>query len=590
MKLKINRNILWCKAFTNLLSQVGIKNVCISPGSRSTPLTLSFSMNNKFNIYPIVDERSSAYFALGLAKESKTPTVIVTTSGTAVAEVYPAIIEAYYQRIPLIVCTADRPAYLRNHGANQTINQHNIYKNHIRFFYDTGLPEPKLNKINELIKNSVAGLNVAIKSNPGPIHFNFPFEKPFEPDTYTDYVDKILLDKVEKINKDIIKKFFIPINHVSISTNYTTIIKNNRKGIIICGFNDYGEKFKHSLIKFSEKTGYLIFADGSTGLRYDITSNKRIIKNYNTLIHSDYFCNKFDPEIIFLLGGAPTSNQLQDFIKRSKAQKFIINEFGDKNDPTLTAKKIIKANPVDFFNSFDLKSIERENDWAFNILQLDKIISSHKKTFFSKLNYSIESYVINDLIELLPNKCNIMISNSLPIRDIDFYSECLGKKINVFTNRGASGIDGINSTALGIASASKKPTYLLIGDLAFFHDLTGLHNATRFDIPLIIILINNKGGGIFHSLPISRFGNIFKKNFLTPLKLDYRKIVKAFNGIYYIANDRKKVKAALEQSAKNKKLSVIEIKTDAKLSSQYRSLFWQTASKEVDKYINAHQD
>lgn len=589
MKRHINRNILWCRVFVKLLSDAGIKNVCISPGSRSTPLILSISMNKNFKVYPIVDERSSAYFALGLAKKSNSPTVIVTTSGTAVAEVYPAIIEAYYQRIPLIVCTADRPAFLRNRGANQTINQHNIYKNHIKFYYDTGLPEIKITGFNRLIENTIAGLDIAITKNPGPIHFNFPFEKPFEPDTFTDSIEtkfmELFLNVKREISKEIVQQETLTLAFYKLIET----IKRKRKGIIICGYNNYGTKFKNALVNFSERTGYPIFADGSSGLRFGSNYCKNIIDNCNTFIRSDLFCKKFDPEIIILVGGAPTSNQLHDFIKKSKAEKIIVNEFGDKNDPTLTAKKVIKINPIHFFRDSDLENIKTDYRWINNFVRLNKIVNNLKKSFISKKNYSFESKVVNDLIELLPNNCNLMISNSLPIRDIDFFSSCSSKKINLFTNRGASGIDGINSTALGIAGSSKEPTFLLTGDLAFYHDLTGLHNSIRFGIPLTIILINNGGGGIFQSLPISHFGEIFITNFITPLKLDFKKIVKAFMGIYYIAHERNKFKTTLKKSDIKKKLSVIEIKTNAKLSSQYRSQFWQIATKEVDKYINDNQ-
>jgi 2-succinyl-5-enolpyruvyl-6-hydroxy-3-cyclohexene-1-carboxylate synthase len=233
----------------------------------------------------------------------------------------------------------------------------------------------------------------------------------------------------------------------------------------------------------------------------------------------------------------------------------------------------------------------RGNDeWLTDFIYMNKKVDKIKNRFMSSKNYLFESKVVFDLLNFLPEKCNLMISNSLPIRDIDFFSSCSTKQIQVFTNRGASGIDGINSTALGIAVSSKQPTFLLTGDLAFYHDLNGLHNSIGFDIPITIILINNRGGGIFQSLPISRFGKIFRTNFLTPLKLEFNKIVKAFNGIYYIVNRSKEFYSALQQSTKNGKLSVIEIRTNAKLSAQYRSRFWKITTREVGKFINDNKN
>ncbi len=590
MKIPINLNSLWCNSFAEQVSRFGVRDVCISPGSRSTPLTLAFSLNKKFRIYPIVDERSSGFFALGLAKSSNSPVVIITTSGTAVAELYPAIIEAFFQRIPLIVCTADRPPYLRNRGANQTINQDNIYKNHIRFFADPGLPENKVNKFDTLIKVTNQAISTSLYKNRGPVHINFPFDKPFEPDTFTHSIEKKVIQKLNPLK--------VPKSEYQFDTSInkeidklSSVIKKKRKGIVICGHNNFDKDFTERLIDFSEKTGYPIFADGASGLRYGKHSKKNIIENFNSLIRSELFTKHFEPEIIIHFGGSATSNQMHDFMKRSSAEKILIDQFGDINDPSMTANKLIKINPQDFCLAilYKLKNFRFDRDeWETNIINLNNLANKIKRFFFSETKLSLEPGFIYNLIKHFPTKCNLMVSNSLPIRDIDFFSNCSDKEIKLFTNRGASGIDGINSTALGIAKKSKNPTILLTGDLAFYHDLTGLHNSQKFSIPLTIVLINNEGGGIFESLPISEYGKIYKDNFVTPLKLDFAKVVKAFNGNYYIKDEIKSFNATFKKALKSKTLDVIEIKTSAKLSKQNRTKFWKTAIKEVDNYINAN--
>lgn len=585
MKQKINRNTLWCEVFANHIAECGIRNVCISPGSRSTPLTLAFSRNKFFKIFPIVDERSSGFFALGLAKSSNTPTLVITTSGTAVAELYPAIIEAYYQRVPLIICTADRPAYLRNQGANQTINQENIYGNHIRYFADAGLPQLNHSGLKRLKSITGRAIRISRFVNPGPVHINFPFEKPFEPDSYTDTVSSDLLKEFKATDH---KEITIKQNNTEAIQSFADTVKRKRKGIIICGFNNYGIEFISSLIKFSFKSGYPIFADGTSGLRNGPHSKSNIIENFNALIRSDLFLKKFDPELILQVGGAATSNPVHDFIKSSKAEKILINEYGDRNDPSLSAKKLIRISPLKLFNSANLllKDYKVNKDWLRPIAELNNKLNDLKTQLFDNQSIFYEPVIIHTLIKNLPDNCNLMISNSLPIRDFDFFSTCSKKRIFVYINRGASGIDGINSTALGIAANSSRPTFLVTGDLAFFHDLNGLHNSLKFKIPLTIILINNSGGGIFESLPISRFGKIFRDNFSTPLKLEFEKIVKAFNGIYYIVGESKGFIKTLGKSSKNRNLCVIEIRTDARLSKIFRSDFWETATGEIEKYIN----
>ena len=209
MKKYINRNYFWASLFVEQLARFDIKHVCISPGSRNTPLSLAFANNKKFKKYVHIDERSSGFFALGISKIIREPVVLVTTSGTAVAELYPAIIEAYYQRIPLIVCTADRPAYLRNTGANQTIKQDNIYRNHIRYFKDLGLPSLGNQRLKSFAEKIGKGIIISTKLNPGPIHFNFPFKKPLEPESFTDKIDFRILDFIIKkyqIKQKIVKE------------------------------------------------------------------------------------------------------------------------------------------------------------------------------------------------------------------------------------------------------------------------------------------------------------------------------------------------------------------------------------------------
>ena len=584
MKLSINRNTLWCDLFVLRLSQLGIKYACISPGSRSTPLTLAFAANNKIETFPIVDERSSAFFALGLAKSSNSPVAIVTTSGTAVAELYPAIIEAYYQRIPLIICTADRPNNLRGSGANQTINQFNIYNNHIRFFADAGLPNLKnISSVNLLAEKAVS---ISLFENKGPVHLNFPFEKPFEPENYT---DKIEINKIEKLFSKYSFKL-IPAKESKI--NFDALVKKfskERHGLILAGNNNYSKDFAQLLIKFSETFDYPIYADGSSPLRFGTHSKKNIIDNFTAIVRSKDFQNQYDPKIIIQFGGAPTSNVLLEFFKNSKAEKYIINDYGDRNDPSLTARNIIAVNPIRFCSTMISKSQKRLGDkskWLSDFQSMNKVISVTKEQFIENADFPFEGRIISEIVSTIPSNSNLMISNSLPIRDTDFFASVSNKKIKIFANRGASGIDGINSTAMGIAKTSKNPTYLLTGDLAFFHDMNGLINSKKFAIPLIIILIDNSGGGIFESLPIAVYREIMQKNFLTPLNLDFGAFVAAYGGRFFKIKNWRDFHRKLLSSTGNKTLTVLHLKTNAVNSKLLRQKYWSRAAQEIEKCIN----
>lgn len=585
MKLSINRNIVWCDLFVNRLSQLGVRYACISPGSRSTSLTIAFATNKSIEVFPIVDERSSAFFALGLAKKSNTPVAIVTTSGTAVAELYPAIIEAYYQRVPLIICTADRPNLLRNRGANQTINQRNIYKNHIRNFVDAGLPEIKnLSVIKKIAEDAI---RYSCITDRGPVHINFPFEKPFEPKSYT---DKIEIGTIEKIFSN--SSFELPHGN-PIKINYEHLTKkfwSTERGLIIVGYNNYKDDLINSVIRFSEKFGYPVYVDGSSSDRFGRHAKINIIENLTAFLRTKDFPKHFDPKIIVQFGGTPTSNVLLEFFKKSNSEKILINEFGDKYDPSRTAKTIIRVDPSEFIETIlqnEQNEKNRDSCWLTDYRFMNNFSGQLKSQLVQNAKFPFEGRISPELLSAIPEKSNLMISNSLPIRDTDFFASTMNNQIKIFTNRGASGIDGINSTALGIAKASKKEkNFLLVGDLAFYHDLNGLHNAIKFNIPLTVILINNSGGGIFESLPISRYKDVFKKNFSTPLNLDFKKLVEAYGGIYHKIKSWKDFKERVILSSTNKKLTVLEIKTDAKESKLQRQKYWNAVSNRIVQFIN----
>lgn len=584
MKLSINRNTVWCDLFVDRLANAGVKYACISPGSRSTALTLAFASNKNIETFPIVDERSSSFFALGLAKKSKSPVAIVTTSGTAVAELYPAIIEAYYQRIPLIICTADRPPVLRNSGANQTINQQNIFANHIRHFIDAGLPDPK--KLDTIKKIADDVIRISCSTDKGPVHINFPFEKPFEPKSYTDEID---IPTIENLFSNSAKHFSLSnqkkINFDALAAKFG----KTERGLILVGFNNYETDFGKQLVNFSQTFGYPIYVDGAATFRFGNHSKNYFIDNLTAIVRAKSFQKQFDPEVIVQFGSAPTANVLLEYFKNSKAEKFLVNDFGDRNDPSLTAKNIIACNPTEFCESVishTKKKAARKTNWLKNILSAQKIAEEIKNKIIVQADFPFEGRAVTELLAALPDKSNLMLSNSLPIRDVDFFASSNKKQLRIFTNRGASGIDGINSTALGIAKASKEPTFLLTGDLAFYHDSNGLHSALKHGIPLTVILINNSGGGIFESLPISDYPEFFASNFLTPLELDFAKLVKAYYGDYMRIGSWTELRKQVGTSSRRNGLRVIEIRTDARKSKLLRQKYWNAVAEKIDEFID----
>ena len=349
--MKINRNILWTETFVKELSSAGVKYACISPGSRNTPLTLAFANNKKIKSFVHIDERSCAFFGLGLAKSSRSPVVLVSTSGTATAEFYPAIIEAYQQRIPLIVCTADRPPELLDCGANQTINQNNLYKNHIRWFIDVGLPEPISRRIKHIKVVARRAVYESLIRSKGPVHLNFPFRKPFEPDAYTDDVNQEILDLANEISFD--KEEFFKEDEKNISNEKWFIeifnhLKNFEKGLIIAGPENYDPVFHKKCQELSMELGYPILADGSSQLRFGRYDKNNVLSNFEGFLRSEFFTHNNKPDIILQFGRTITSKALDIYLEKCSAPRFMINEYGDWFDPSNKATAAIACKPFLF--------------------------------------------------------------------------------------------------------------------------------------------------------------------------------------------------------------------------------------------------
>lgn len=566
--MKINKNVLWCNFLTDELIKLGLKNVCISPGSRSTPITYAVAKRKELKKFVIIDERSSAYFALGIAKRTKEPTVIICTSGTAAAEFYPAIIEAYKSHVPLLILTADRPKGYFKLGANQTINQDNLYKNHIHCFYDMGLPEVSLGRF-ESLKIFVTEAYFNCKTFQAPVHINLPFAKPLEPKTFTDDVDESFLKQINKL------KFSSP--EISLKTDSKLLIelkKNLEKvksGLIICGPANFDENDKKYILQLSEDFNFPIIAEASSNLRIN---HKNIISEYDAILRLKEIYSNITPEVILHFGGTLTSNVLENFISAS-SNYYLINQYGAWHNPKNNAKGLIKLNAYEFCydvlksikNNFDdnyLKCLRKLNDKAISI----------KNNILDEEDFLTESEAIKNIINVIPDNSNLIISNSMPIRDAEYFVTSLKKNIKVYNNRGTSGIDGVISTASGLAADGKR-TFLIIGDLSFFYDINSLINIRNYKLPITIFIINNNMGGIFNSLPIREQKDVLSKYFLTPLNLNFSPIVKAFDIPYHQISEKIYFSEIISDIIKKNKQIVIDVKVDNDISHKLRLKYWK---------------
>jgi 2-succinyl-5-enolpyruvyl-6-hydroxy-3-cyclohexene-1-carboxylate synthase len=572
-----NRNTLWANIFVDELARGGLRAVCIAPGSRSTPLTIAFARHPAIKTYSLLDERGAAFFALGRALATEEPVAVVCTSGTAAANFFPAVVEADSARVPLLVLTTDRPHELRHSGSNQTIDQINMFGNHVRWFVDIALPETDPLAIRSLQTLAARALAASKGVSPGPVHLNFPFRKPLEPTPVAGDVPATVLDAVNRVDNRPFTEFSRGILQPSPQqiSGLANLIQNSRRGLIICGPRSPGGDFAQAVVRLAKVAGYPILADALSGVRFgqhvDDAQNL-IVSGYETFLQQASVAGCPSPELIIRFGAMPISKMLGLYLGCCRTCHHVqISESGVWQDDTHTTSDFIWADPVQTCLAVAEQLSPRqdsENTWpgcwaAAEATAWEVIRATQAETFF-------EGLVFADVVDLMPENSTIFSASSLPVRHLDQFAHHRPTKIRILANRGASGIDGTIASALGAAAGSESPLVLVTGDLAFYHDLNSLLAVRRCGVPLIIVLINNNGGGIFHRLPISEFEPPFTDLFITPHGLTFEPAARLF-GVDYVRTDtRQGFRELLAASLVDRVSRIIEVPTDARLHEQVR--------------------
>ncbi|GAB5490998.1 MAG: 2-succinyl-5-enolpyruvyl-6-hydroxy-3-cyclohexene-1-carboxylic-acid synthase [Phototrophicaceae bacterium] len=568
-----NRNILWGQVFVEELARSGLKAVCVAPGSRHTPLMLAFAKHPDIKVYSHLDERSASFFALGLALASDEPVALVCSSGTAGANMYPAIIEAHQSRVPLIVLTADRPHELRHSGANQTIDQIKMFGDFVLWFVDMQLPEanPPAIAIRNLRTTANRAYAKANGLRKGVVHLNFPFRKPLEPTE----VEDDMVDVPKELN---IENRHFHISQPIVSTNdcvfISAIIKDHPNGVFICADNNTG-KYRAELSSLAKNAGYPILAESRSQIRHK-ESGEVGFGGYEMYLQ---YASK--PDVVIRFGDVPISNELSKFLgNNTTIYEFHITEDGVWSDD-------FHGNTFHIQTDFGIII-----EWIHNYLPYRENFHSALKTQYTALedttwqviDHEIENgayfdgAVVYDVVDLLPNESTLFVGNSLPVRHLDQFGKPQDKRIYTYANRGASGIDGNISTALGAGSARPdKPLVAIFGDITFYHDMNGLLAVHRCGVPITIVLINNDGGGIFNRLPIKDYEPEFTDYFITPHGLDFSHTAKLY-GLDYIQFDAREgqqeariaFRETFSEVVGSEKSTIIEVRTDGKFDDARR--------------------
>tara|TARA_R110002167_G_scaffold66040_7_gene187021 strand:+ start:20958 stop:22778 length:1821 start_codon:yes stop_codon:yes gene_type:complete len=519
--------------------QFHIDTVVISPGSRNAPLTIGFSNHPEIKTLSVVDERCAAFFALGIAQQTQKPVAILCTSGSALLNYYPAIAEAFYSNIPLVVISADRPKHLIDIGDGQTIRQENVFENHILFSANLVENEKFKTRNSQLIGEA---LQIAT-SQKGPVHINVPFDEP-------------LYETVSEL-----QEFHFP--HISMSSldnshidydAFSKIWNAAEKKMILVGVN-YPDKELHQLIDFyANDESVLILTETTSNL-----SHKKAIDSIDQLIFSldESQFEDLKPEILITFGGMIVSKKIKQFLRKyAPKHHWNIDERKAVNT-FFCLSEFIQTKPVDFFTNFNKLILKKESNYQQKWLQLRDEKRVKHQQYLSKTTHS-DFKVFEQIIESVPNNCQLQISNSAIIRYAQLFT--INKTNNVFCNRGTSGIDGSTSTAIGAAFASENQTVFITGDISFFYDSNALWN-TNIPSNFRIVLINNSGGGIFKILPGPKATNALQY-FETPHCLTAEHLCKMYEFEYQKAFSSETVKNELVDFYKtSEKPKILEIFT-----------------------------
>lgn len=542
-----------------LLLKKGITDIVISPGSRNAPMINTFSGIPEFNCPNIVDERSAAYFALGLSLARQNPVALVCTSGTAALNYTPAVAEAFYQNIPLIVITADRPDYWIDQAESQCIRQENIYRNFTKKGVSLPLGESEkelwfaARQINEC-------LNLAVSGTPAPVHINIPLEEPLH------QLVEVQLPKVKEIEQ-IETQFGFAENEL---VQLVETIRQSKKILILAGQLNPNPGLENTLAELVAKTGAVVLHEhlsnlSDTGFCGSIDMLMAAIQNENP--------EDFAPDLLITFGGQFVSKSLKQFLRKNKPlQHWHLSLGGEHFDTYQSLTKVIKSDAADFFGALSAQVQSSDKTWLQQWKSTEDKVNQLRDEFIENLEFSdLKAFEL--IGQKIPENTVIHLGNSSPVRYALIHQRV--ENAMYFSNRGTAGIDGCLSTAVGFASDSDKLNTIILGDLSFFYDSNALWNK-YIGANLRIIVIHNGGGNIFGMIKGPSDSPAFEEHFFTGNTHKAEVLAKAFGLDYFKAENEAELTQALDEfySPEQQQAALLEVFTDAEVNTRvFRELF-----------------
>jgi 2-succinyl-5-enolpyruvyl-6-hydroxy-3-cyclohexene-1-carboxylate synthase len=547
---------LLLRAFCDELARSGMEHACTSPGSRNTPIVMSLVGNSRIRCWSHIDERCAGFFALGAAKTSGRPVAVTCTSGTAAANLMPAVIEAHWARVPLLVLTADRPPELRDVGAGQTVDQLKLYGDAVKWFFEAGTHDATPERLRWIRTLACRAYWTALQGRPGPVHLNFALREPLT-------IDQPLPDDDTARGQG---QPYVVVEPSSVPTAAQGPGPHPSGRLLLVAGT--GTQDPARIAEFAARAGVPVLADPLSGARRGAAA----IAHYDLLLRDPGFAAEHRPEFVFRVGDLPTSKPLRAWLASlADIAQIVVDPHGDWQDPeAVVGMRIHSALPTP-------ERVAVEPGWLDAWTEADARVANAIDAELGEDELS-EPLVARGLLGSLDADALVFIASSMPVRDTETFLPARDQPPRMLANRGANGIDGTVSSAFGAAAATGRPVVLLIGDVALAHDLGGLLAARRLKLDLTIVLLNNDGGGIFDFLPVARLGEAFEEHVATPHALEFAKAAALYGCAYERPVNLADLRDAVRRSTGSRGTCLIEVRTDRRRNLELHRTLTEAAT------------
>ena len=577
-------------AFFAALVDAGVAHAVVSPGSRSAPLAVAALRAEAagLRLWPHAEERAAAFFALGLAKAGRGPVALVCTSGTAAANYLPALVEAFFANVPLVAITADRPPELRGWDAGQTIDQQRLYGSHVRWFTELPLPEPGEAALRHARAVARRAVSMALGRPAGPVHLNWPLREPLSPPAEA-AASRAPAKHPSGVppahaGAHAIARTPAPSPTEAEVAWLASLALRCPRGVLAAGPLDPDPLLAESVAAFAAASGWPVLADPASQLRCGPhVRGAPILASGDLLLRDAGFASAHAPQVVLRFGATPTSRALRSWLEASPPETLVLLDPDARwSDPSHLATHRLAVDPAALLSAAAARLAPRaRTDWAGAFARAEAAAQTALARALDRAPELGEARAVRELAELLPEGATLYASNSMPVRDLDAFLPRSERSLRVLVNRGANGIDGLCSSALGAAAAGGGPVVLLAGDLAFLHDLAGLAVAKRFGLKVLFAVLDNDGGGIFSLLPIAAHAEAvgFERLFRTPHGLPLERAGALFDLPATRARSWAELRAAVKEwlAGDGPAIVVLPIDRDANLA-QFRALVAEVGS------------